>query len=283
MIIAHLITSAGEVTFDGVEWDLEYTIDRSIREVDTIGGPPKLIDLWANDSGATDLDMVDATFTAWMSAADGYQLEAKTPPYAGSSPFELWLPGLPDTPAFPGFANFDDTHATWNLYKCTMTDPVEAMGKKGVGYDLFGYRFAVHFSAHGGGVHQNERGEASIPAVIAVPDIVRRKFGAHQLQDWSKAGKPLPTQTDEFGGPTYPVTQHGRRRDATVMLDHLSAMEADGVIAWFRRVRKTPFTAAGVDWFGPEQGGSVQAIARSLKVNRGAGWWWDLSLDLTKL
>lgn len=279
---AYLVTSDGAVRCDGIEWDLEYTIDRSIRVVDVVGSAPRLVDQWIADSGAASLDMVDATFTTWMSGSDATDFEAKLPPYANLNEFDLWLPGLPTTAPLPGFGNYDGADDAWKFRKCTMTDPVETMSRKGPRMDLIGYRFAIHFSAHGGGIHQNERGGVALPSSIPVPSFLPTKFAAHQIQDWSRSGKPLPIQTDGFGGPKYAGVQHGRRRDAAVMLDHLTAAQADEVVSWFRRLRGSPFVATGVEWFGPGQG-STDAVARSLKVNRGAGWWFDLALDLSKL
>lgn len=279
---ARFVTSLGDLDFDGMEWDSEFTIDRSIREISTVGSGPRLVDMWISDSGANELDMVDLSFTIWARGDYATEIEARLPPYAGALTFDLWLPGLPTTAPIPGFGNYDSFDGVWKFYKCTVNAPIESMGRKSPIVDLWGYRIEIHFSAHGGGINQNERGGVVIPVSPPVPSILPTKFGAHQIQDWSRSGRPLPIQTDGFGGPTYAGVQHGRRRDVTVSLDHLSAAQADEVVAWFRATRANSFSATGANWFGPSQP-TTTAIARSLKVTRGAGWWFDLALDLSKV
>ena len=151
----------------------------------------------------------------------------------------------------------------------------------GPGVNLWGYRCKIRFSALGnvavGASPYNERGFVHPTGIQSVPAILSRKFTAHQLQAYSRLAVPLP-----INAPTVTAGWNGMRRDASMSLDHLSSAEADEVVTWFRGQRDTPFSLVNDQAFGPGQPTS-NAIARELTVNRGAGWWWDLKLDLTKV
>ena len=141
------------------------------------------------------------------------------------------------------------------------------MGQKGPIIDLYGYRFSIRFPVRG-----NEHGTIS----EIEPPCLSRKFMAHQIQDWSRSARPLPVPS-----PTFTGGKHGRRRDATMSLDHLRADEVEEVIGWYRLNRGKSFGLTNIAAFGPGRSDNANALVRNIKINRGAGWWWDVELDLT--
>lgn len=281
---AAIITAGGTCLFDGIEWDLEYTVNRHILWKDVIGSAPKAIAKFLPTGGGhfpEDNDQVDGRFTFWTSGARAKLIEDRFPAYGAGWVFDLHLPGLATVPAFPGFANYSSGDLAWNLVKCIAPKGLVSQGMKGVRQDLFGYMVEFQFSANGGGTHLNERGLVSGgdftvgPGVV--PAILSRKFMTHQIQDWSVTAPALPTQGwASFGG-----VQHGRRRDAAMALDGLTSDQADEVVAWSRVQRHYPFDFTSPNGFGPGIDYTVSTLLREIKVKRGAGWWWDVTLDLS--
>lgn len=254
------------VGISGIEHDLEYTEDRNIQWRDVVGAAPRAVPLFIDDVGG-DRDYVEASFTVWANSVQAAKLEATLPPYGAGNAFEMLLPGLPDTPAVPGFGAWDPTWQAWRITNCTMIDPMESMGQKGPIIDLYGYRFSIRFPVRG-----NEHGTIS----EIEPPCLSRKFMAHQIQDWSRSARPLPVPS-----PTFTGGKHGRRRDATMSLDHLRADEVEEVIGWYRLNRGKSFGLTNIAAFGPGRSDNANALVRNIKINRGAGWWWDVELDLT--
>jgi hypothetical protein len=274
---AYFATSLGNATFEGAEWDIEFTPKLGLKWKDPTGGPPTASRTWANPYIR---DVVDLTFTLWTNGTQAQVIENQLPGGEGGAAwnFDLALPGLSTNSAIPGFGNFSG--GLWTLKNHALTDPIESMGRKAPGVDLYGYRFKGRFSAIGGAAiganPLNERGNAHPVGIQSVPAVLSRKFIAHQIQVFSKPAYPLPIHA-----PIYTGVRHGLRPDAAMSLDHLTSDEADEVVTWFRGQRDTVFSLASQYPFGPGRGNTVNAISRGLTVNRGAGWWWDLKLDLS--
>ena len=137
MSLAYFDCSAGTYGFNGIEWDLEYRIDRSIQWIDVVGFRPRPVELWLTEGVPQARDMVDATFTVWGSAADMSGIESGLPGYGPGNHFALSLPGVAGVPAVPGFGNVSGTNV-WDLVYCTMNSPIESMGRKAPRGDLYG-------------------------------------------------------------------------------------------------------------------------------------------------
>jgi hypothetical protein len=271
---AAFVTSTGTHYFDGIEWDLEYVVERNMVEVPVIGSAPKLIETFLT-TNPQDFDCVDATFTMWGSAAQMASIEATLPAYGDGQTFDFWLMGIAGNAAIPGFGQYASPY--WKFVACTLNDSIESMGQKAPRVDLYGYRIALHFSGNGGDSHLNERSGDS-PGGDVVPSVLSKKFIAHQVQDESRSAKPLPMSSG-----LYASVQHGRRFDGGMSLDHLTPSDMDTVIWWFRAARGAPFTLTSSKPFGPNSADTVSAVARKLVINRGAGFWWDARLDLSKV
>lgn len=268
--------------FEGIEHDLEYSIDRHIKWIDAIGAPPRGLSLLDGSTVQTgQWDTVDATFTVWTGKDNAQGMEM-LPPYMNGYKFDLWLPGRADTQAFPGFGTWDAYNGVWKLVNLTPVEPVSPYGRKAPIMDLWGYKFKVHFSASGGGTNLNElNGQGGLDGRGSALSFLGTKFIAHQIQDWSRSAIPVPYANPSQGTTQYTGAHHGQRRDGGIAFDHLSSSEAQIVIDWFRKTRNQPFPYSTDQPFGPNQPNNVQALARELTVNRGAGWWWDLKLETT--
>lgn len=282
---AAFVTVGGiDRTFDGIEWDLELTPDRNIKWRDPIGGSPKAVPLWMDlpSVDASEMDMADMTFTLWAHSTQAQAIEENVQAFAPGMAFDLYTPGLSSTPSVPGFANWNAGRKCWKLQNCTLNQPIESMGRKAPRVDLFGYRFNVHFSAHGGGTNANERGQVPVTSSYPgteLPAFIAKKFAAHQMQDWSRIAKPMPTQ----GWTSFAGVKHGLRRDATIAIDHVDGLTADTVCNWYRVARGGVVTLTLPGGFGPGITYTTNCVVRNLTIRRGAGWWWDLSLDLSQV
>lgn len=273
---AYFTTPLGNAYFDGIEWDLEYSLDLGLKWRDSIGGRPRAARMWLD---AYVHDVIEFSATIWTNAAQAAIMEQRLIGGVDGWVFDLALPGLAGAAALPGFGNFDS--GLWMYRGCSWVDNLEAMSQKGPRVDLFGYRMSARFSAIGGaasGNPLNERAYTHPVGLQAVPLILQRKFMAHQPQPASIPANPLPVFA-----PTIAGAYNGTRLDARMSIDHLSSAEADEVVTWARGQRDTPFTLANLSPFGPGRANTSTAIMRNVKVNRGAGWWWDIELDLTKV
>lgn len=269
MSAAYIMTDSGAVNFDGIEWDLEMTVDRLITWKNVVGGAPRAIPMW--NSGGAEHDIAHAKFTVWVPASVGALLEPYMPPRGGTGyTLALHFPSL-----FPGFGSWDGTY--WGIYGVTPVSPIESMGRKAPIVDLFGYRFDVSWTSGAGATGVNER-NGVIPTSTSVPAVVSRRFSAHQIQDMSRAAQPLPTLSPAIKG-----VKHDARLDATIALDHLTPAEADAVVMWFRAIRAQTFTISTARIFGPTDAGGSTCVVTDMKLHRGAGWWYDIELSLTKV
>lgn len=279
---AYFTSIYGNTTFEGMEWDLEYAVDRGLVWRDSIGGRPRAARIWASPYIH---DAADLSFTLWTNAAQAQAIEERRQGGSGiyltDWTFDLGLPGLSTSAPIPGFGNYAGG-GIW-LYKgLTLAENLESMGRKGPRLDLYGYRVNAHFSAIGnvavGQPPANERGNTHPTGIQTVPAVLARKFMTHQIQSWSEPVKPLPTNAPAIVG-----AYNGARYDAAMSLDHLSSAETDEVVTWFRGQRDTAFSLTTDKPFGPANSDTVNVVARDMTVNRGAGWWWDIKLDLTKI
>lgn len=282
---AAFITTGGVArTFDGIEWDLEIMPDRNIRWKDSIGGSPKAVPLWLDLPfvDASEMDMVDFKFTMWANSAKSQAIEENVQAFAPGMAFDLCLPGVSGIPSFPGFANWDAVRSAWKLVNCTLNEPIESMGRKAPRVDLFGYRFNIHCAAHGGGTNLNERGQVPVTSEYPgteLPAFIAKKFAAHQMQDWSRVAKPMPVE----GWTNYASVKHGLRRDASIAIDHVDGATADTVCNWYRVARGGIVTLTLPEGFGPGITYTTNCVVKNLEIRRGAGWWWDLTLDLSQV
>ncbi len=281
--MAQFVTASGAIPFEGIERDLLMAIIRPGKWIEPVGSTPVFAPLY---TGATPqaYDTVEMEFSLWTPAANAALLEAYLPPYANGKTFDLWLPGLSNVAAVPGFGTWDGASGVWKIVKCTVKSAqrLESMGRKAPIVNLFGYKLKIRFCAsvsHGSTPRwENERGGVEPSWSSTVPAIMPTKFIAHQIQDWSNSFDPLPNQDL----PTRAVVQHGRRMDAGQIGDHVDASTMDGWITWFRTVRGGSFSLTMDRPFGPNNANTVNAVARTMTVNR-VGAWWECKLDLSLL
>lgn len=273
------LTQAGAVSIEGIERDWEIDIRRGILWAPPIGSWPRGVPLW-RDATPQKHDTVDFRFTLWCNAADAKTLEAAFPPYAGTrATVDLcFVTGNSAQPIIPGFGNYTADDG-WKIVKVTL-EPLDVMGQKAPRVDLWGYRIKGSFAACGYGAALNER-NYTVPTDAAPPAWLETKFASHQIQDASIAHRPLAVAGANIG-----TTQHGRRRDARAMLDHLEFDKAEEAVNFFRAVRMNKFVYPGdpVEYtspFGPERFGGELTVARELTIRRGAGWWYEGELDVT--
>jgi hypothetical protein len=152
------------------------------------------------------------------------------------------------------------------------------MGRKAPIVPLWGWRFNIRFVASctlGG--NENERGGSAPTFSTTPPAILSQKFIAHQIQDASNTFDPLPNRST----PVYTGVQHGRRRDMGMVLDHVDVITMDALVTWFRAIRGASFSLASNQPSGPGQANTINAVARSLSINRVSGWW-EAKLDLSQ-
>ena len=273
------LTQAGAVSIEGIERDWELDIQRGIKWASPIGSWPRGVPLW-RDGTPQKHDTVDFRFTLWCNAANAKILEARLPPCAGTraSVDLCFVTGDAVNPIIPGFGNYTASDG-WKIVKATL-DPLDVMGQKAPRVDLWGYRIKGSFAACGGGVALNER-NYTVPTDATPPAWFAEKFASHQIQDASHDPRPLPIPSANL-----PMVQHGRRRDARAMLDHLELSRAESAINFFRAVRMNKFVYPDgpsdyTSPFGPERFGGELAVARELTIRRGAGWWYEGELDVT--
>ena len=275
----HIVTPSGTVSAQGTERDWELDIDRGILWGDPVGSWPRGRPLWL-DANPQKHDRVDFRYTIWMDAATAKKLESWLPPYKGPTPTATVYFQTQDAsnPIWPGFGNYVAGDG-WKLVNVTL-DPLDVMGQKGPIMDLWGYRMTGTFAACGQGTARNER-NYTVPTSTAPPAFLATKFGSHQIQDASSAPRPLPVPTTIF-----PVVQHGRRRDARVMLDHMEFAEAEAIVNFYRAIRQNKFVYPGdsgdyTSPLGPQRLGGELVVAKGLTVRRGSGWWYEGELDIS--
>ena len=254
--------------FDGFDRGTSVTIDRNIVVVDTLGGPPRLIERGPS-SGALDRWTVSTTFAVPYDKAQAIQ--AAVPPYGTDTTAEINLPPRSGGSSFPGLGPAS-SGATFDTYAGVAVRSLESKGQMGVRVDLYGFgiEFDLFCTTTGGGAINS----AAAPTVT-VPAFVARKFRAHQLNDFSK------TQYAVSGGGVLAANsakiKAGRRKDLNVALDHLTPDEADQLVALFRGVRTgavtLPFDSDG-------RPGSGSFLLTGLSFQRQA-LFWDAKLEVS--
>ena len=254
--------------FDGFDRGTTVTIDRNIAVVDTLGGPPRLIERGPS-SGALDRWTVSTTFAVPYDKAQAIQ--AAVPPYGTDTTAEINLPPRSGGSSFPGLGPAS-SGATFDTYAGVAVRSLESKGQMGVRVDLYGFgiEFDLFCTTTGGGAINS----AAAPTVT-VPAFVARKFRAHQLNDFSK------TQYAVSGGGVLAANsakiKAGRRKDLNVALDHLTPDEADQLVALFRGVRTgavtLPFDSDG-------RPGSGSFLLTGLSFQRQA-LFWDAKLEVS--
>ena len=254
--------------FDGFDRGTSVEIDRNILVVDTLGGPPRLIER-GPASGALDRWRVSTTLAVPWDKAQA--LQAAAPPYGTDTTAAIALPPRGGASSFPGLgpataASSSDTYAGVALRS------LESKGQMGVRVDLYGYGVEFDlFCTTTGGYAVNS---ATAPTTT-VPAFIARKFRAHQLNDASR------TQYAVSGGGVLAATSSkvkaGRRKDLNVALDYLSPDEADQLVAFFRGVRTAtvtlPFDSDG-------RPGSGSFVLTGLSFQRQA-LFWDAKLEVS--
>lgn len=251
--------------FDGFDRGMRVTIERNIREVPTLGGPPRLIEVGPSN-GALDRWVVESSFRVDRARAAAF--EAAAPPY-GTGPATIKVPPRFGEASFPGLAPavVDDTGDSYNGVSVRS---LESTGQVGVVTDLYGYTMTFELCCSG----QSANNVQTTPTTT-LPPTIQRKFRAHQLNDFSTVS--VAGSAAGMGQPQAMLSKAGRRYDIGVNLDHLTIEEADALVAWFRGVRVQPFALP----FAPLGSTSTQYIAKSLSFQR-AGSWWDGSLEVIK-
>ena len=260
------------IPFDGLERGWEMTIDRHIEAVDVIGSRPRLVPLFP--TAAT--DEFELTCEFWADSTYAALMESSLPPRGISGASSLLISAPLAAPSFPGFGTWSPDY--WRLFGGVLMEPITSKGRKAVRANLFGYSMRLRFAANAygqGGAAGNER-TGSYPTSTTIPAILSRKFSSHQIQDPSTMRAPLPLTATSF-----PTVVHGVRRDATILLDHMTEAEATAVCNWFRAIRAAKFNLAHAELFGPGMASTVSAVATALTIRRATGYWFDGELSVS--
>lgn len=252
-----------DVNFDGFERGMTVSIQRPIQVIDSIGGSVKLIPY-----GPAELDEWRVETELWVKGEWAAELEAAVPPYGVPQTTDMYLPPRSSFASFPGLrpalagSNADK-------YIHPQVTRFESQGRKGPIVDLFGYFMDFTLRAWADGQATNQ---ASTPTTT-LPTWLAQKFAARQIQDWS-----VQTATVSSGGfrPTYLRSKHGRRKDVNFNLDHLTAAQANELVAFFRGVRHNVTTITCDN--GPDGQQAVSVYLVGLKLHR-TGLHWDGTLE----
>lgn len=251
-------------SFDGFERGMTVNIQRRITVKDSIGGSVRMIPF-----GGAALDCWKVETEFWCNATNAVLIEAAVPPYGVPGEKYLRLPGRSGVNSFPGLSpNTTDVYGE-DAYYCDEVTRFESMGRKGPALNLYGYSVTLKLyeSIDGGATNP-----ATAPTTTA-PTWLQQKFSARQLQDWSNTQR---YGTEAYGYFSASYIKHGRRKDVNLNLDHLTASQADQLVAFFRGVRENT-TTISVD-NGPSGIQSVSVYLVGLQLHR-TGLHWDGTLE----
>jgi uncharacterized protein (TIGR02145 family) len=254
--------------FHGFERGYSLTLNNHVEWIDTHGGTargiptaPAIFDEW----------LVEAEF--WCNAEQAQQIEAVVPPYCVPGEAAIRLPYRGGEATFAGLLPAS-SDGTLDTYAYPEVRKFSSMGRKGVRQDLFGYRISFVLRTKQDGATANP--QTSAPTVT-VPSWLERKFASHQIQDWAAQVAGTFGAAQGASSDFWPVN-HGRRRDINFNLDHLTQAQADSLVQFFRGVRHNAVTV-NVD-NGPNGIQAVSVRLKGLSLQRGAGLWWDGSLEM---
>lgn len=254
--------------FSGFERGFSVKLNRQIDFVDTIGGTirgipkaPAIYDEWEVD---TEL---------WVNASQAQILETVVPPYGVPVEQSIRVPTRSGDPTFAGLLPNSSTGVT-DTYLYPEVRAFTSMGRKGVRMDLYGYKITFALRCFSDGTATNP--QTSAPTTT-VPTWLSKKFASHQVQDWSN--QSVATFSASNGASTdFRPVKHGRRTDINFNLDHLTVTQASQLVQFFRGVRHNSVTI-NVD-NGPNGVQAVAVYLKGLSLQRGAGLWWDGSLEM---
>lgn len=251
------------VNFDGFERGMTVSIQRPIQVVDSIGGSVKLIPY-----GPAELDEWRVETELWVKGEWAAELESAVPPYGVPQTTDMYLPPRSGSASFPGLRPAL-AGSSADKYIHPQVTRFESQGRKGPIVDLFGYFIDFTLRSWAAGVATNP---ATAPTTIP-PTWLQTKFAARQLQDWS-----VETATVKSGGfqATYLRAKHGRRKDINFNLDHLTAAQANELVAFFRGVRHNVTTITCDN--GPDGLQAVSVYLVGLQLHR-TGLHWDGTLE----
>lgn len=280
-------------SFDGIERDIEVTVDRNIIWKDSIGGPPLGVQKYPRTQAVfgvqpKGLDTVRATFTMWLNKTNGALLEQYLPPHhpiddtevVNKNNFKITLPATPGESAIPGFGQDDPMLGTGfsTYHSCVLVGGLESLGQKSPGVALWGYRFSLVFPSLG-----NAR---TVPGLPFYRLVLSKLFKVHQIQDYSVVHDPFP-HADYFTANK--ITSQGRRYDAALQVQAATYLEMTSIVEWYRTARnQTVQLLASGTLFGPVDPFNSVYKTWNVKVlnlvfRRGQGKTWSGELTLSKV
>lgn len=259
-------TAYGEIVTEGVERDWEMRVDRHISEVDVGGAAPKLIPLFPSQA----TDEVSLSMTAWVTDDASTKIRNWLPPYNVQQFVTLSFLGLSGIPAIPGFGLFASDY--WVLRYVICESATVSHGRKAPRVGLFGYQFKFKFAANAygrNGSSGNER-NGTVPTSTTVPDLLASKFASDQIQDAAQMFAPLPiaSAVTKMGW-----VGSGRRDDCGILFDHLSHLEVESLVNWFRAIRGATFSFTNQAPFGTNHADTENAKVLSFEAKRSGGWF----------
>ena len=210
------------------------------------------------------LDSMVGDFTIWLKGPLSAAMEGAAQPHGtGSSSWRLSdIQGV----ALPGVNGTSNGDGTRTLNGVLMTAPIESQGRKGPGLDLFGYKFAVRVPCD----------EASTSYSPTIPPIIAKKFGAHQIQDWSVQ---LQGITAAGGWGVDLARRTGRRYDANLDMDHVDFATAHAIIKWLRVIRGDAVTFPAYAYGATYAGETISVRITRANLSRSNGLFWTVHLE----
>lgn len=251
------------ISVDGRERDTSLELDMGLMwpsDLEGAGACRPVAYLPADGS----LDSMTGDFTIWLKGPLSAAMEGAAQPHGtGSSSWRLSeIQGV----AIPGINGTSNGDGTATINGVLMTAPIESQGRKGPGLDLFGYKFSVRIPCD----------EASTGYSPTIPPIIAKKFGAHQIQDWSAQ---LQGITSAGGWGVDMARRTGRRYDANLDLDHVDFATAHAIIKWLRVIRGDAVTFPAYAYGATYAGETISVRITKANLSRSNGLFWVFHLE----
>lgn len=252
------------IPIEGLERDFSLELDMGLASSEVIGKAPIRLAYTPADGS---LDYFEGDTTLWLHTAAAAALEGAVQPYGGADG-GFYLPEILNGIAIPGIAGVA-SGTGYRTISNVLIETFESQGRKAVGTDLFGYRFSLRIPCD----TTNETFSA------VVPDIVAHKFGAHQIQDWSKQILGSVAANDVRSWAAGVARRHGRRWDGNVDCDHCTYEDAQAIVQWARAVRGDAVAFPSYAYGPTFAGETIYVKINKLTLARTNGLFWQVKIE----